>query len=43
MKLLVLGGTNFSGPRVVRPLAKRGNELTIFHRGENKANDSFTN
>ena len=33
MRILVLGGTKFVGPHVVRQLAARGHEITIFHRG----------
>lgn len=34
MRILVLGGTRFVGPYVVRQLARHGHALTIFHRGE---------
>jgi nucleoside-diphosphate-sugar epimerase len=34
MKLLVIGGTNFIGPHVLRHLIAMGHEVTIFHRGE---------
>jgi len=34
MRILVLGGTKFVGPHVVRGLAEHGHEVTIFHRGE---------
>lgn len=34
MKVVVLGGTRFIGPPVVRLLAERGHEVTIVHRGE---------
>jgi nucleoside-diphosphate-sugar epimerase len=34
MRILVLGGTKFVGPYVVRQLAGLGHEVTIFHRGE---------
>jgi nucleoside-diphosphate-sugar epimerase len=34
MRVLVLGGTRFIGPHVVRMLAEQGHELTVFHRGE---------
>jgi nucleoside-diphosphate-sugar epimerase len=34
MRVLVLGGTRFSGPFVVRELAAAGHELMVFHRGE---------
>jgi len=33
MRILVLGGTKFVGPHVVRQLAARGAQITIFHRG----------
>jgi hypothetical protein len=34
VKVVVLGGTRFIGPYVVRLLAERGHKLTIIHRGE---------
>jgi nucleoside-diphosphate-sugar epimerase len=34
MKILVIGGTNFIGPPVVRQLRKMGHEVTVFHRGK---------
>ncbi len=37
MKVLVIGGTNFIGPPVVRHLIKMGHEVTIFHRGQTTA------
>jgi len=33
MRILILGGTKFVGPHVVRGLAARGHEITVFHRG----------
>jgi nucleoside-diphosphate-sugar epimerase len=36
MKILVIGGTNFIGPPVVRRLKAMGNEVTVFHRGTTK-------
>lgn len=33
MRVLVLGGTNFIGPHVVRRLHHEGHEITVFHRG----------
>lgn len=33
MRILVIGGTNFIGPYVVRRLHEQGHELTLFHRG----------
>jgi nucleoside-diphosphate-sugar epimerase len=37
VNVVVLGGTGFIGPRVVRLLADRGHEVTIVHRGETEA------
>ena len=34
MNILILGGTKFIGPFVVRELVELGHEVTIFHRGE---------
>jgi nucleoside-diphosphate-sugar epimerase len=34
MKILVIGGTNFIGPAVVRHLISMGHEVTVFHRGK---------
>jgi nucleoside-diphosphate-sugar epimerase len=38
MRILVIGGTGFSGPHVVRRLCELGHELALFHRGETNAN-----
>ncbi|HJU56013.1 MAG TPA: NAD-dependent epimerase/dehydratase family protein [Pyrinomonadaceae bacterium] len=37
MRILIIGGTRFIGPWVVRRLAKLGHEVTVFHRGETRA------
>lgn len=37
MKILVIGGTNFIGPEVVRRLHAMGHEVTVFHRGKTLA------
>lgn len=37
MKILIIGGTNFIGPSVVRQLVTMGHVVTIFHRGNTKA------
>jgi nucleoside-diphosphate-sugar epimerase len=37
MRLLVLGGTRFIGPAVVRTLVDQGHEVAVFHRGQNQA------
>jgi len=33
VRILVLGGTGFIGPKVVHLLAVKGHEVTVFHRG----------
>jgi nucleoside-diphosphate-sugar epimerase len=33
MRLLVLGGTRFIGDRIVREALRRGDEVTVVHRG----------
>jgi nucleoside-diphosphate-sugar epimerase len=37
MRILVIGGTGFVGPHVIRRLAARGDEILCFHRGESRA------
>jgi nucleoside-diphosphate-sugar epimerase len=37
MRILVIGGTGFIGPHVVRGLVERGYEVTVFHRGKTAA------
>lgn len=37
MRILVIGGTNFMGPVAVRLLYEMGHELTLFHRGQTRA------
>jgi nucleoside-diphosphate-sugar epimerase len=34
MRILVIGGTHFMGPVVVRRLNEMGHEITLFHRGQ---------
>ena len=34
--VLVVGGTNFIGPEVVRSLVRRGTDVTVLHRGEHE-------
>lgn len=36
MNILVVGGTRFIGPRVVRSLAALGHRVAVFHRGEHR-------
>jgi nucleoside-diphosphate-sugar epimerase len=37
MRILVLGGTRFLGPHLVRRLAASGHEVVVFHRGQTHA------
>jgi nucleoside-diphosphate-sugar epimerase len=37
MRILVIGGTRFMGPLVVRLLSEQGHEITVFHRGQSHA------
>lgn len=37
MRILVIGGTRFMGPPVVRKLVERGHDVTLFHRGQTEA------
>ena len=37
MRVLVIGGTNFIGPHVVRALLAAGHEVTVFNRGKTDA------
>lgn len=37
MRVLVLGGTRFVGPPLVRRLVEDGHEVTVFHRGRTEA------
>ena len=37
MRILVIGGTGFSGPHVVRRLNELGHELLLYHRGQVEA------
>ncbi len=41
MKVLVIGGTNFIGPPVVRSLADLGHEVAVFHRAQTHADLPF--
>lgn len=36
MRVLVIGGTNFIGPHVVRRLHRQGHEVTVYHRGQHE-------
>jgi len=37
MRVLIIGGTAFTGPHVARRLFEMGHELTLFHRGRSQA------
>ena len=37
MKILIIGGTRFIGPHVVRALVKSGHQVCVFHRGQSTA------
>src|SRR5690606_42096584 len=37
MRILVIGGTRFIGPYVVRHLVENGHEVTVSHRGQTQA------
>jgi len=37
MRILVIGGTAFTGPHVVRQLVREGHEVILFHRGQTDA------
>src|SRR5260370_31704014 len=41
MRILVIGGTNFMGPLVVRSLSEQGHEITVFHCGKTQGNFPF--
>lgn len=34
MKILIIGGTGFLGPRVLQSLLQQGHEVAVFHRGQ---------
>jgi nucleoside-diphosphate-sugar epimerase len=36
MRILIIGGTNFIGPHLVRRLAAGGHEVAVFHRGQTR-------
>src|SRR6266567_8173167 len=37
LRILVIGGTRFMGPLVMRSLSESGHEVTVFHRGQTRA------
>jgi nucleoside-diphosphate-sugar epimerase len=37
MKILIIGGTNFIGPVVIRQLVAMQHQVTVFHRGQTSA------
>jgi len=38
MRILIIGGTRFIGPPIVRSLSNEGHEITLFHRGKSEIN-----
>ncbi|MGB3340452.1 MAG: NAD-dependent epimerase/dehydratase family protein [bacterium] len=38
MKIIIIGGTRFIGPSVVKKLHEQGHTILLFHRGKSKAN-----
>ena len=38
MRILIIGGTRFIGPYIVRSLSNKGHNITLFHRGKSKVN-----
>lgn len=34
MRVLILGGTAFMGPHVVRRLVDQGHDVAVYHRGQ---------
>lgn len=41
MNVLIIGGTRFQGPHLIRDLLKHGHTVTIFHRGQHPANKNL--
>ena len=37
MRILIIGGTAFTGPHIVRSLTAMGHQVTVFHRGQAEA------
>lgn len=37
MNILIIGGTHFIGPYVIRQLVTQGHQVTVFHRGQTQA------
>jgi nucleoside-diphosphate-sugar epimerase len=37
MRVLIIGGTAFTGPHIVRRLCELGHEVVVFHRGQTEA------
>jgi nucleoside-diphosphate-sugar epimerase len=37
MRILIIAGTNFIGPPLVRRLIELGHEVTVFHSGKTQA------
>jgi nucleoside-diphosphate-sugar epimerase len=41
MRILIIGGTRFSGPHVVRRLIDMGHQIALFHRGKTEASNAL--
>ena len=37
MNVMIIGGTSFIGPALVRRLVDQGNTVAVFHRGQTRA------
>ena len=37
MRVLIIGGTRFTGPRIVRQLTENSHEVAVMHRGQSSA------
>src|SRR5690242_12143126 len=38
MRVLIIGGTQLTGPHLVRALLRMGHQVTIYHRGNHQEN-----
>ena len=36
MRILIIGGTRFIGPHIVRSLSNEGHDISLFHRSKSK-------
>ncbi|MDQ0899339.1 NAD-dependent epimerase/dehydratase family protein [Paenibacillus sp. V4I7] len=42
MRILIIGGTRFIGPFLIKELINKGHEVAVFSRGNNKLDPSFS-